>query len=204
MTDRDRLPRVYLVRHGETEWNVLEKLISFTDHGLNARGQAQARRLGRELAAEGIEFDRVMCSPKARASETARLVLAALPGSPAIEHDDRLVEVDFGPLEGWTSAQIAADAAATAWRRGADYPGAETNAQTIARARSFWADVPATGTTLVVGHGRFLRYLVCACVLGMPMDEPPRMRMRNCRPAIVEPGPRPLLLALNGGPPYRQ
>jgi broad specificity phosphatase PhoE len=194
---------VFLVRHGETEWNVLERMISFTDHGLNPRGQAQARRLGRELAEEGIAFDRVLCSPKARARETADLVLAALPGPPRAELDERLVEVNFGPLEGWTSAQIEADPAAMAWRAGVDHPGVESNADVVRRAHAFWADIPASGTTLVVGHGRFLRYLVCACVLGMPMDEPPRTRMRNCRPAIVEPGARPLLLALNGGPPYR-
>ena len=196
-------PRVFLVRHGETEWNTIDRLLSFTDMPLNEHGEAQARQLGAELAAEGIVFDRVLCSPLRRATRTAQLVLAALPGAPATELDPRLVEVGFGPLEGWTSEAIAADEAAMAWRLGGDYPGAETNAQVDARARAVWAELPVHGTTLVVSHGRFLRSLIAACVLELGLATSTRMRMRNCRPAIVEPGREPLLLAFNGGPSYR-
>lgn len=206
MTLPDRpapLPRVFLVRHGETEWNTIDRLLSFTDMPLNERGRAQARRLGAELAADRIAFDRVLCSPKLRATETAEPVLAALPGAPLPEPDPRLVEVDFGPLEGWTQHEIAADAAALAWREGGDYPGAETSAAVAERARSVWSDLPLVGTTLVVAHGRFLRSVIATCVLDLDLAASTRIRMRNCRPAIVEPGPEPLLLALNGGPPYR-
>ena len=161
------LPRVFLVRHGETEWNAIDRLVSHTDLPLNARGEAQARRLGAELAADGIRFDRALASPLVRARRTAELVLEALPDPPALELDGRLVEVDFGPLEGWTSDEVAADAAAMAWRRGSDHPGVETTTATIERVRAAWDSLPLEGTTLVVGHARFLRFLICACVLGM-------------------------------------
>lgn len=196
-------PRVFLVRHGETEWNTIDRLMSFTDMPLNERGESQARRLGAELAAEAIAFDRVLCSPLVRATRTAELVLGHLPGAPAAELDPRLVEVSFGPLEGWTREAIEADEAARAWRMGADYPGAETNAEVEARSRAVWADLPLTGTTLVVAHGRLLRSIIATCVLELGLAASTRMRMRNCRPAIVEPGPSPLLLSLNGGPSYR-
>lgn len=196
-------PRVFLVRHGETAWNAIDRLLSFTDMELSDRGRSQARRLGGELAAEQMAFDRVLCSPLRRATETASLLLASLPGSPDVELDERLVEVDFGPLEGWTQDAILADPAAAAWRAGAPYPGVETDAAVAARAASFWADLPTAGTTLVVGHGRYLRTLIATRVLDLPQAASMRMRMRNCRPAIVEPGPAPLLLALNAGPPYR-
>lgn len=201
--DPERRARVFLVRHGETEWNAIDRLLSFTDVPLNERGRGQAARLGAELAADGVAFDRVLCSPLRRATGTATIVLDALPGSPAVEPDPRLVEVDFGPLEGWTHEEIVDDEAALAWRLGGEYPGVETFAAVAARARSVWEDLPLTGTTLVVGHGRFLRSLIATCVLELDLAASTRMRMRNCRPAIVEPGPAPLLLALNGGPPYR-
>lgn len=71
-----------------------------------------------------------------------------------------------------------------------------------ARARSFLADLSdRSGATLVVGHGRMLRILISTGVLGMPPSLSHSMRMRNCRPAIVEPGVRPLLLGFNVGPP---
>jgi broad specificity phosphatase PhoE len=199
----DGRPRVYLVRHGETEWNAVDRLLSFTDMPLNARGLAQAAALGAALAADGIEFDRVLSSPRLRATQTAEIVLRALPAAPPLEVDDRLVEVDFGPLEGWTHEEVMADNAARAWRLGGTYPGVETDAQVIARARSVWADLPLQGTTLVVAHGRFMRVLLATCVLGLPLAISTRMRMRNCRPAIIEPGPEPLLLAFNAGSPFR-
>lgn len=196
-------PRVFLVRHGQTEWNATDRLLSFTDMALDEHGEAQARALGTGLAADGIVFDRVLCSPKVRATRTAELVLAALADAPPVELDARLVEVDFGPLEGWTQAAVLADEAGRAWRAGAPYPGVETDEAVIARAAAVWRDLPLEGTTLVVGHGRMLRSMIASCILGLPLAASTRMRMRNCRPAIVEPGPEPLLIALNAGPSYR-
>jgi len=198
--------RIYLVRHGETDWNVEERLLSFTDMPLNARGEDQARTPGEELAAEGIGFDHVRCSPRVRATRSAELILGRLPGSPAPVLDDRLVEVDFGPLEGRTAEELAADPGAVAWRAGAPYPGVETGEQVESRARAAWADLPVEGTTFLVAHGRFLRNLIGICVLDLPAGAAAadRMRMRNCRPAVVEPGRVPLILSLNAGPPYRQ
>jgi broad specificity phosphatase PhoE len=196
-------PRVFLVRHGETDWNRSERLLSFTDMPLNERGRAQATALGAALAVDGIPFDRVLCSPKVRATQTADLVLGALPSAPGVELDERLVEVDFGPLEGWTHEELMADDAARAWRMGGGHPGVESDAAVAARAMRVWADLPVTGTTLVVAHGRFLRAVVAMNVLGLPLAASTRMRMRNCRPAIVEPGPEPLLLAFNAGLHFR-
>lgn len=60
------------------------------------------------------------------------------------------------------------------------------------------ADRP--GTTVVVGHGRMLRILIAICVLRAPAAVSGSLRMRNCRPAILEPGRVPLLLGLSLGP----
>ncbi len=113
--------------------------------------------------------------------------------------DERLVEMDFGPYEGMSEAELEADPVAVTRRRdGEQLPGVETEAAVEARARAFYADIAdLPGTTLVVGHGRMLRILIATCVLRVPATVSGSLRMRNCRPAIVEPGRVPLLLGFN-------
>jgi broad specificity phosphatase PhoE len=193
-------PRVYLVRHGETDWNAEGRLLSFTDRPLNDRGEGQAATLAAELAA--IRWDRAFSSPLVRARRTAEVLLATHADGPPLVIDDRLREMDFGPYEGWSEAELEADPIAAARRRdGAQLPGVEPDDQVAERARSFLASLRhASGRTLAVGHGRTLRILI-AEALGLPSSFAQSLRMRNCRPAVLEPGPRPLLLALNAGEP---
>ena len=110
--------------------------------------------------------------------------------------------MDFGPYEGWSESELEADpVAATRRRNGAQIPGVEPEDGVAERARSFLASMGEVGgTTLVVGHGRALRILVAAA-LGLPPSFSQSLRMRNCRPTVLEPGVRPLLLALNAGDP---
>ncbi len=196
-----RRPRLYLIRHGETVWNADGRLLSRTDEPLNAVGEGQAQALADQMA--DIAWDRAYSSPLRRARRTAEVVLGGRTGAPALSLDDRLVEMDFGPYEGWSDDRLAADpVAATRRRDDAEIPGVESEASVEARARAFLDDLPdLSGTTLVVGHGRMLRILIAAVILGMPPSLSHSMRMRNCRPAIIEPGVRPLLLGFNVGPP---
>lgn len=198
---RPAWPRIYLVRHAETDWNAEGRLQSRTDRPLNERGEAQAADLAGTLAT--IRWDRAFSSPLVRARRTAETVLTARSDAPPLTVDERLVEMDFGPYEGWSEAALEADPVAVTRRRdGAQLDGVETEAAVEARARAFLADLgDAPGTTLVVGHGRMLRILIATCVLGVPAGVSGRLRMRNCRPAIVEPGRMPLLLGFNLGRP---
>jgi broad specificity phosphatase PhoE len=193
-------PRIYLVRHGETDWNAQGRLLSRTDRPLNARGGGQARDLAASLA--DIAWDRAFTSPLVRARRTAEVALAARADAPPLTLDERLVEMDFGPYEGMSEADLEADPVAVTRRRdGAQLPGVETEAAVEARARAFYADIAELpGTTLVVGHGRMLRILIATCVLRVRAAVSGSLRMRNCRPAIVEPGRVPLLLGFNLGP----
>lgn len=87
---------LYLVRHGETEWNHLRKMQGQMDIPLNEYGIELA-----EMTAEGmkdIKFDRVFASPLIRAKKTAEII-AANSGVP-VETDDRLKEIAFGDGEG--------------------------------------------------------------------------------------------------------
>ena len=89
---------LYFTRHGETVWNVENKICGVTDIPLTDNGRAQARALGRRLAAEPTGITRILCSPLVRASETARLI-AAETGLP-LTVEPRLREQAFGRYEG--------------------------------------------------------------------------------------------------------
>ena len=122
-----RRPRLYLIRHGETDRNAGGRLRSRTDEPLNAIGEEQARVLANEMA--DIAWDRAYSSPLRRARRTAEVVLGGRANAPDLTLDGRLVEMGFGPYEGWSEERLAADAvAATRRRDGAEIPGVETEA----------------------------------------------------------------------------
>ena len=92
------MQNVYFTRHGETVWNVENKICGVTDIALTDRGREQARALGRQLAAGDRGITRILCSPLVRAKETAELI-AAETGLP-LAVDERLREQAFGRYEG--------------------------------------------------------------------------------------------------------
>ena len=67
---------IYFTRHGETVWNVENKICGVTDIALTDRGREQARALGRQLAAGEQGITRILCSPLVRAKETAEIIAA--------------------------------------------------------------------------------------------------------------------------------
>lgn len=87
--------KLYLVRHGETDWNLENRAQGQVDNPLNATGIRQAEKLREKLAA--YDFDICYCSPLKRAIQTAEL---ALGNRIKIIFDDNLKERNFGDLEG--------------------------------------------------------------------------------------------------------
>lgn len=119
--------RLYLVRHGETEWSLSGQYTGRTDIALSAHGGDEARKLGLRL--QSIPFIRVLTSPLQRAQQTC--ALAGLPPVAEIEPD--LAEWDYGDYEGRISADILASRPGwNLFRDGA--PGGETPAQIGTRA----------------------------------------------------------------------
>jgi broad specificity phosphatase PhoE len=152
------LPKLYLVRHGETEWAALGRHTGRTDIPLTAAGEDAARRLGARLA--GRPFARVWTSPAVRARRTCELA-----GFGAVaELDPDLWEWDYGRHEGRTSAEIRATHPGwIVFRDGA--PGGETPGAVAERADQVIARVRAVeGDTLVFSSGHFSRVLVARWV----------------------------------------
>lgn len=95
---------VYLIRHGETDWNVNGRWQGHTDVPLNDVGRKQAELLAQRLRDEGVRFDAIYSSDLTRAYQTAWQVGAAV--RVAVQLLPPLREIDLGSWGGLTSAQI--------------------------------------------------------------------------------------------------
>lgn len=153
--------RVYVVRHGETEWSLSGQHTGVTDIPLTENGRAVARRLRPVLAEQSFEL--VLTSPLRRARETCEL--AGLGTRAAIEPD--LHEWNYGEYEGLTSRQIHAEQ--PGWMLFRDgCPGGETPAQIGARVDRVLARVRgAAGDVALFAHGHVFRVLVARWI-GLP------------------------------------
>ena len=87
--------KVYIARHGQTDWNTQHRAQGHTDIPLNETGRKQAEALRDNI--KGIKFTAVYASPLKRAAETAQI---ATDGQYDIIYDDRLMERSFGDFEG--------------------------------------------------------------------------------------------------------
>ncbi len=88
---------VYFVRHGQTVWNVENKICGATDIPLTELGHQQAIETGKKIVEEGIQADEILYSPLSRAAETAQHIFE-ITGIPA-RMEPRLVEQNFGKWE---------------------------------------------------------------------------------------------------------
>lgn len=101
---------IYVIRHGQTDWNAEGRLQGQRDIGLNARGRAEATRNGEMLAeiigiGQGYDF---VASPLSRTRETMERIRSAMGLDPlAYRTDERLVELSFGDWEGHTLKEIS-------------------------------------------------------------------------------------------------
>ena len=92
----------YLVRHGETKWNAVDRICGRSDVPLSEAGRRQAKRLAERL--KPISFDALYSSPLKRAIDTARFISERIGLEPVL--DDSLVELDYGQWEGKTLQEI--------------------------------------------------------------------------------------------------
>jgi broad specificity phosphatase PhoE len=155
-----------------------------------------------------VRIDRVLCSPLARARVTGEMIAAAQThGTPQVTVDGRLTEIDAGPFEGLTTAEIDAGPLAAAharWHADIDPvapEGAEPLAAAHDRAAAFFASVcELPGTTLASTHGSLARVLVVSVVLRADPAAHRRMWLANGHWATVQLGERPRVVAFNAGP----
>ncbi|MBW8749127.1 MAG: histidine phosphatase family protein [Acidobacteria bacterium] len=172
-------PRLFLVRHGETEWSLSGQHTGVTDIPLTEKGQEKARTVGALLNQRC--FALVQTSPMQRARETCILLGY---GPHAVVNPD-LCEWNYGIFEGLTTPQIREQRNDPHWNIfDSEIPNGETIEEVAVRAQRVIDTALATapeGDTLLVAHGHILRILA-ATWLGL---EPRGARLLSLVPASL-------------------
>ena len=167
-------PEIYLVRHGETEWNRSRRYQGQLDSRLTENGIRQAAYVGNLISKiipnlEDIPF---YCSPLGRCRETAaRICNAAAVDPKKLIYEDHLMEIHCGHWQTWTRKEVAkrwpnevAAYKANIWNY--EIPGGGENCHTLQnRARRWLHTVREERRALVVSHGmigRIIRGLCCS------------------------------------------
>ena len=156
--------KIYLVRHGQTDWNLRGIAQGQTDVPLNETGIAQAQALRDKV--RGIDFGVCYSSPLKRAAETATIIAGH---RCEIRYDDLLKERGFGEFEGRPGAEMREKAPNIGdFKINTNYGGIEPVKDLLARAEAFLAkikrDCAGMDRVLVVGHGSMLKAIHFAIV----------------------------------------
>ncbi len=142
---------LFLIRHGETDWNRLGRFQGVRDIPLNDEGRRQARALAERWTQN---LDAVISSPLSRARETAAILAEARGVS--LESDPLLAERAYGDAEGLTLAERRE-------RYGDHVPGMEDPESVRSRGLAFLQRMEArTGTVAAVSHGGLINALLWA------------------------------------------
>ena len=182
--------RLILIRHGQTEWNRLERFRGHADVPLNENGLAQAAATGRRAASEW-DLAAVYSSPLSRAVKTAEAV--AVQFGIAVQVINGLVDIDYGEWQGLTP-----DEARQRWPEQVDnwyrcperafIPGGEALIDLRARAMQTVNDLAArhVGQTIaLVGHTVINRIILLG-VLGLGNERFWHIRQDTCAINVIE------------------
>ena len=120
------MPKLILIRHGQSQWNLENRFTGWWDVDVTEKGAAEARAAGELMAARGLDFDRTFTSLQTRAIKTLNLALEAMGRLwlPTEKHW-RLNERHYGGLTGLDKAETAAkhgEDQVKVWRRSYDVP----------------------------------------------------------------------------------
>ncbi len=176
--------RLWLVRHGLTEWNTQQRFCGHSDMPLSAQGRVQARWLAQLLQEEAIAT--LYTSDLVRARETAEIIASQSTQVVPVKVSAAWREIDFGAWEGLTYAEIAEQCKDQLGfftdPEQCSPPGGESLAQMLQRVQAELAaiacsgDSPMDGDVVIVSHGGPLRVLLCS-ILGMPFERQWQLRL---------------------------
>lgn len=180
---------IYLVRHGQSEWNVLRLTQGQTAHPRLTdlgRGQALAAAAAIRADLDGCPAQRILSSDLARAVETAELIAGAVPAP--ISLDRRLREQALGIFEGIDYDETFRAAAALDWsdpdlRVG----GGESVRQVADRTAAALSRIDPGAVTVAVSHGDTIRAIV-GWAAGHEPGRAPWVDVPNGSVAVLEPG----------------
>jgi probable phosphoglycerate mutase len=200
---RGLITTIYLIRHGETDWNRNRRIQGWADIPLNARGQGQAQAVARRLAA--LPLDRIFTSDLARASETAERIAGRQAREVPIVRTPALRESDYGLWEGMIQEEVPGrfPEAWKEWVQGGGLgpvPGGEDFIAVTRRVTAVYdAAIREAGTVAICSHHSPIQAILCHA-LGIGAAFRSRFLILNCSLNALEipqEGPTRLIL-LNG------
>lgn len=185
--------RLYIARHGETDWNLEHRLQGWTDRPLNETGRRQAVELADAL--NGIRLDAIYSSTLSRSRDTARTVAG---NTMTVKSLDGLRERNYGHYQG------GSDTAPEYLRRLNDWTDrlddGESLNQLLARSRDSLAQIRRehpTGNVLIVAH-RITNQMLLRALLDLTPEQTVKIVQDNDEVYLVEidPGAKPRLWKL--------
>jgi broad specificity phosphatase PhoE len=174
----------HFIRHGETDWNIIERLQGRTDIPLNATGLAQAQQAIPLVT--GLGLTHIISSPLQRAHRTAEILNSVL--QLPLQLDDNLQERHFGSFEGRTRAEILAAHNLPPTGRTSDIMPPDSESWDALKHRAttvmhHWLTQLPAASLLFVGHGAF------ATALGEVLLGHNNLRLPNAQPMAFAPSP---------------
>jgi len=184
----DGMNRIYLIRHGQTEWNRQNRYQGWSDVPLNDTGKQQAREVGKVFADNAPAV--IYTSELVRAEETAGII-GSMSNIP-VKKTGKLNELSFGEWEGRTHEEIARDYPSY-WERlrknPGDFraPGGESVQELHTRVGTIWRTIreDSASPIIVVAHGGTLRTLILE-ILESSLDSFWRIRLDFCSISRVD------------------
>jgi len=159
---------LYLVRHGQSIYNLENRFTGWKDVDLTELGEKQAKEAGKILS--NIEFDYCYISNLKRARKTLDFILNEINQSPLVENNIALNERDYGDLIGQNKAEAAekfGSEQVQIWRRSFDVPppGGESLKMTAERTLPYYKNIIlpkilSSGNVIVSAHGNSIRAIV--------------------------------------------
>ena len=145
---------IYLVRHGQTDWNFNKKIQGQTDIPLNENGQMQAKKTSENISKYKIE--RIISSDLSRAKETAEIINEKIGLN--IELDERLREVEYGDYEGKCYGKFTEEDW-NKFNRDPEIFNGEPRYDVYKRVKSFFDELDDDKNILIVTHGGIIRMM---------------------------------------------
>jgi broad specificity phosphatase PhoE len=176
---------MFLVRHGETEWNRARRYQGWNDSPLTPRGIAQAEAIGHRLAAlPEAAAATIVASPIGRARRTAEIIAECLGRTDPPLLDERLREISLGSWDGLDRREIVARAPVLFegdgyWEWYFQTPDGETYDGFAGRIAA-WLAEPRDGPLIVIAHGIVTRVLR-GLYAGLPRSQALRLAVPQDR-----------------------
>lgn len=173
--------RLYIARHGETDWNVEHRLQGWTDRPLNDNGRRQAAALAESL--KGVRIDAIYSSTLSRSRDTARAVAGS---AVTVNSLDGLRERNYGHFQGGSDTNPEYARRMNDWNDRLD--DGESLNDLLARTRDSLARIRRehpSGNVLIVGH-RITNQMALRALLDLTPEQTVKITQDNDEVYLVE------------------